>query len=294
MSNQYKVDSLRFKFQFGKKQWNTHPDMEMAKLSNGHLRFLDTKLGKETLLIIPDGPNIIEHYFEMLKDLRKKYRVVIFDLYGFGFSTHNGTYDYSFKKTNELLLELLDFINIDRVNIVFPCAIGFYGLYFTSHFPEKVNQLVLLQTPSHEEMAKWTDRIVPDYLKRPYVGQMIMPWVEKKFATTWYDYALPKGVDRLPYQKIATEGIQNGGNFCLCSLTQGLVSQLNQSIDIDTSIPTTLLYGDKDFTHKSTNFESIRVYHKNIDIIRFENCGHFPDLERSKDFMQIIGEKINP
>ena len=57
-------------------------------------------------------------------------------------------------------------------------------------------------------------------------------------------------------------------------------------------MPVTLIFGDKDFTHKTTNFASIKKYHKGIDIIRFENCGHFPDLERKEHFIQIVREKI--
>lgn len=292
MINQYTIDALRFKLRLSKKIWKTHPDMEMVDMSNGKLRVLDTKEGKEVVVIIPDGPNIIEHYFELLEHLRKRYRVVIFDLYGFGFSTHDGDYDYSHKKTNELLLELFDYLDVQRPNLVFPCAGGFYGLSFAHHYPEQVRQLILLQTPSQSEMSKWSDRIVPGYLKRPYASQVIMPFVEKKFASTWYDYALPKDVDRAPYQKIAVEAIQNGGSFCLCSLTQGLATQVNDNLEVDASIPTTLIYGDIDFTHKHTDFESIRAYHKKVDIIRFENCGHFPDLERKEHFMQILEDKI--
>lgn len=292
MNKQYHIDAIRFKLKFGTKKWKTHSDIQMVSLSGGELRVLDTKEGKETLFIIPDGPNIIEHYFDLLHDLRKIYRVVIFDLYGFGFSTHTGNYDYSFSKTNELIIELMDLLSIGRVNLIFPCAGGFYGLAFTRAYPEKVKQLILLQTPSLSEMDKWSNRIVPAYLKKPYLSQLIMPLVEKKFAKTWYDYALPKTVDRKPYQKIAVQGIKGGGSFCLCSLTQGIASEAGANLDIDVSIPTSLFFGDKDFTHKSTDFESIRQYHKAIDIIRFENCGHFPDLERKDQFLQVIKDKI--
>ncbi|MGB0839275.1 MAG: alpha/beta fold hydrolase [Chitinophagales bacterium] len=292
MANQFKIDALRFGMSFGKKIWKTHPDMEMISLSNGKLRVLDTKAGKTSLVIIPDGPNIIEHHFDIIKQLRKQYRVIVFDLYGFGFSIHNGNYDYSFAKTNLLINELLDLLHIQRTNLVLPCANGFYGIAYAHAHTEKVNHLLLLQTPSLDEMGKWSNRIVPSYLKKPFLSQMLMPFMEKKFANKWYDYALPKGTDRKPYQDIAVEGIKNGGNFCLCSLTQGLAMQYGTSWELDSAMPVTLIFGDKDFTHKTTDFESILSYHKGIDIIRFEGCGHFPDLERTPQFLQIVKDKI--
>lgn len=293
MSKQFSIDAFRFSFKRKTKKYATHPSIKMLKLSTGKIRILDTKEGKETILIIPDGPNIIEHYFSLVDKLKKSFRVIIFDLPGFGFSTHKGDYDYSFQKTNQLIVELLSVINLPKVNLVFPCAGGFYGLAFTQAFPEKVNHLLLIQTPSLGEMKKWTQRIVPNYLKKPYLSQVIMPFVENKFAENWYDYALPKEVDGSAYKSVALKGIKDGGSFCLCSLTQGLTEEMDTDLSIDVSIPLTLVYGTKDFTHKGTNFESILQYHEKADLIAFEQCGHFPDLEQEDKFVKLLKEKIS-
>lgn len=293
MSKQFSIDALRFSLKGQSKKYATHADIKMLNLSMGNIRILDTKAGKETILIIPDGPNIIEHYFSLVDKLKKSFRVIIFDLPGFGFSTHKGNYDYSFQKTNQLIVELLEVIRLSKVNLVFPCAGGFYGLGFTQAYPEKVNHLLLIQTPSLGEMKKWTKRIVPNYLKKPYLSQVIMPLVENKFADSWYDYALPKGVDGSAYKSVALKGLKDGGSFCLCSLTQGLTEEMYTDLSIDVSIPLTLVYGTKDFTHKGTNFESIRQYHAKADLIAFEQCGHFPDLEQEDKFVKLLKEKIS-
>lgn len=292
MSKQFSIDALRFSLKGKSKKYATHSNIRMIKLSMGNIRILDTKKGKETILIIPDGPNIIEHYFSLLDKLKKSFRVIIFDLPGFGFSTHNGSYDYSLNKTNQLILELLDLIQLPKVNIVFPCAGGFYGLSFTQAYPEKVNHLILIQTPSFGEMKKWTQRIVPNYLKKPYFGQLLMPFLENKFAEKWYDYALPKAVDGTKYKSIALKGIKDGGTYCLCSLTQGISVDMETDFKIDSTISLTLVHGTIDFTHKGTNFESIRQYHAKAEIIAFEQCGHFPDLEQEDKFTKLLKEKI--
>lgn len=269
-----------------------HPDIHFLPTSAGNIRFLDTKAGKETLLIIPDGPNVIEHYYPSLGPLRKSFRVVIFDLPGFGFSSNNGRYDYSYPATNQLILEILDYLRLEAVNVVFPCGHGFYGLAFTQAHPEKVKHLLLVQTPSQGEMQKWTDRTVPGMLKVPYLGQMLMPFMEKKFAHIWYKYALPKGIDRQPYQATALDCIKAGGRFCLCSLSQGLLKTMGTDLSVDPSIPMTMVHGNMDFTHKTTRFESIREYHPKVDIITFDRCGHFPDLEMPNLFLQLLKEKL--
>ena len=292
MKIRYKIDSLRASLKFKNTKWKTHPNMEMLTTSNGRIRVLDTKIGKESLLIIPDSPNVIEHYFDIIEQLGKSYRVIIFDLYGFGFSYHNGKYDYSFDSTNLLINEILDLLKVTRTNVIFPCSHGFYGISFATSNPDKVNQLILLQTPSLYEMNNWSDRIVPSFLKRPILSQLIMPLVEKKFVGKWYDYSLPKETDREPYQSVALKALNNGATYCLCSLTQGFATQNDSKFKLDDTLPMTLIYGNKDFTHKKTDFNSIKKYNSNIDIIQFEDCGHFPHLENKKRFIQIVKDKI--
>lgn len=294
MKIQYQIDALRSKLSWSKRNWKTHPNMEMLSLTHGKIRVLDTKVGKETLLIIPDSPNVIEHYFDLIKVLGKSYRVVVFDLYGFGFSYHHGSYDYSFDKTTLLINEILDTLKIERTHIIFPCSHGFYGIAYATAHPEKVSQLILLQTPSLDEMNKWSDRIVPTFLKQPVLSQLIMPFVEKKFADKWYDYSLPRETDKSPYKTVALEAINQGATYCLCSLTQGITSQNDHTFNLEDTLPVTLVYGDKDFTHKQTDFESIKRYQDNIDIIPFEGCGHFPHLEDQSRFIQLVKDKIKP
>lgn len=287
----YKIDSLRFKHKRqAQKPWK-NKEIGLLKTTLGTIRILDTKGDKPPILFIPDGPNIIEHHLPFFEKMRKDFRFICFDLPGFGFSFHQGQYDYSFTKTNQLIGELLAALNLKKVNIAFPCANGFYGLAFAQAFPEKVNQLILLQTPSLGEMKKWTSRMVPSLLKTPFIGQLVMPFMEEKFAKGWYEYALPKGVDRAPYQKIAVEGIQQGAAFCLCSLTQGLQKEMDVDLSIDSAVPLTLIYGNKDFSHKGTDFKTIANYHTSPNIVELD-CGHFPDLELPEKYGDLLREEL--
>jgi pimeloyl-ACP methyl ester carboxylesterase len=287
----YYIDAARFQFRrIDSSTWNQ--EIGFIKTRFGSIRLRDTKGDKPAIVIIPDGPNIIEHYHELVEKLRADFRLLIFDLPGFGFSFHNGEYDYSFSKTSELIREILDHFNLKSVHLAFPCANGFFGLAFTQAYPERVRQLVLIQTPALPEMAKWTARIVPNYLKIPIVGQLTMPWIEKTFAHRWYEYALPKGKDRSGYQKIALEGIHQGACFCLSSLTQGLTREINTDFKIDPAIPVMSIYGKNDFTHKTTNFESLKTYAPNTQFVAFEQCGHFPDLEFPQEYSALLREKL--
>lgn len=289
----YKIDALRFKRgRVRKKTWAPPwPGARLGLLSTtfGDIRVLDTAEAKEPLLIIPDSPNLIEHYTELVNICRHDFRLVIFELPGLGFSFHRGNYDYSFAKTNQIILELLDQLGLTKVNIAFPCANGFYGLSFTREYPERVNHLFLVQTPSLEEMGQWTKRVVPSFLKTPYLGQVLMPWMEKKFATVWYRHALlPDSHQKADFTQKALQGLQEGASFCLCSLSQGLMSQFQADLRIDPQIPSTLMYSNTDKTHRKTDFSSIQKYNPHTELIDFQITGHFPDLEAPTSFLAVV------
>ncbi|MBU3745073.1 MAG: alpha/beta hydrolase [Sediminibacterium sp.] len=56
-------------------------------------------------------------------------------------------------------------------------------------------------------------------------------------------------------------------------------------------MPTTLVWGAKDFSHRKTDKNSIKQHIKDCEIIEFDNCGHFPELEDTKKFVQLIRER---
>jgi pimeloyl-ACP methyl ester carboxylesterase len=287
----YYIDAFRFPFRrVDSSQWNQ--EVGMIRTTFGNIRLRDTKGDKPALIIIPDGPNVIEHYNELVALLQADFRLLIFELPGFGFSTHQGQYDYSFQKTTQLIREIIDRFHLKKVNLAFPCSHGFYGLAFAQAHPDYVQHLTLIQTPSLPEMAKWSARIVPQYLKIPVLGQLIMPWIETTFAKRWYEYALPKGKDRAPFQQTALNGIHTGGCFCLSSLTQSIAKEAATDFDIDPAIPVLSIYGKNDFTHRDTNFETLKTYALEAQFVAYDNCGHFPDLEFPQEYSTLLKEKL--
>ncbi len=150
----------------------------------------------------------------------------------------------------------MDILKIEKAALAFSCSNGFYAIKTTELFPQRINRLFLSQTPSIHAMSKWTENAIPKILKFPVIGQIANIFSEKKFAKIWYKYALPKETDTSKYQKEALHSLKNGGCFCLSSLIQGLSKEINSSLKAS-EVPSTLIWGSKDFTHRNTNKESI-------------------------------------
>lgn len=283
------IDTLRFRFKRKTKRWAEN--IRLVSTNFGEIRLLDTGENKPVILTIPDGPNVIEHHQQLISQLSENFRVVCFEFPGIGFSYPNSRFDYSFNAASKLVIELMDLLKIEKATLAFSCSNGFYAIKTAELFPERINRLFLSQTPSLNSMSKWTEKAIPRVLKLPIIGQFANLFLVKKFANIWYKYALPKPTDKSLYRKKAIHSLENGGCFCLSSLVQGLQKEKGSKLTV-VDVPATLIWGSKDFTHQKTNAQSILEHLPNCEIIEFDSCGHFPELEDTNRYVELISERV--
>ncbi len=284
------IDTYRFRHRKVVRIQNEN--INFIKTDFGTVRVLDTSGNKRVILNVPDGPNVIEHHKSLISRLSENYRVVCFELPGIGFSYPNSKFNYKLNNASKLIINLMDILSIDKATLAFSCSNGFYAIKTAELFPNRINRLFLSQTPSLHAMQLWTKNAIPKTLKYPIIGQLVNIFSEKKFAKVWYKYALPKETDISKYQKTALEALDSGGCFCLSSLVQGLSEEINSVLKVK-EIPSTLIWGSKDFTHRITDNTSIIEHLPNCEIIEFENCGHFPELEDTDRYVALIHQRLS-
>ncbi len=141
-------------------------------------------------------------------------------------------------------------------------------------------------------MVKWTNGNIPSILRYPIIGQIVNSVLEKKLTKIWYKYALPKETDKSTYVNTAILSLKNGGCFCLSGLVQGLEKESMSKLNV-MGVPSTIIWGTKDYTHRKTDNKSILEHLPNCEIIEFENCGHFPELEDTNRYVDLLKEKLN-
>jgi len=282
------VDNIRFGLKRVNAQWNSH--IRLLQTDFGTIRILDTGNNKPVIVNVPDGPNVIEHQLGLINSLSQNFRIICFEFPGIGFSHPNSKFDYSFDKASKLVINVLDILKVNRATLAFSCSNGFYAIKTAQEFPDRIKRLFLSQTPSTHAMDKWTNDSIPTVLKYPVIGQIANSFFEKKFAKIWYKYALPKSTDKTEYRDTAISALEKGGCFCLSSLVQGLEKEINKTLYIH-NIPTTLIWGSQDYTHRNTDRNSILEHIPNCEIIEFKNCGHFPELEETEKYVSLIHEK---
>ena len=267
-----------------KRAFAVDPRMQIVATRAANLRVLDTGGKGPVVILAPDGPCVIEHYSDLISLLSEKFRVICFDMPGFGFSYPRPIYRFGLEETAEAIIELMDYLEVPKAVLAMSCANGFFAMSTARNHPERVSHLVLAQTPSLTAMKRWTDRIVPKPIKLPYVGQLVMAATARKFSASWFDIALPRDhAEKSRFVEPAQKAVENGGCFCLASLVQGMLERDDAELR-GVQCPTLLLYGENDFSHKYTDFQSLKELIPHAQIEGLVGCAHFPDLEDSQRY----------
>ncbi|MGB1562910.1 MAG: alpha/beta fold hydrolase [Sinimarinibacterium flocculans] len=268
--------------------------MRILPTLQGPVRALDSGGHGPVLLFAPDGPCVIEHYAALVAALRTDFRVVVFDLPGFGMSAPTAGYAHRLEQGADVILGVLDALCIARATLCFSCVNGFYAMAAAAKAPARVERLILAQTPGVAAMQAWTARMIPRPLRVPGLGQAINFFSRRKLARIWYRTALPKGADARPFDAPAQATLDHGGCFCLAGVVQGMApTPVDHPLLQPRDVPVTLLWGGADFSHKYTDPDSLLPHLPQARILRFDAIGHFPDLEQPDTYAAVVREALH-
>lgn len=258
--------------------------------THGTLRVLDTGAHRDkhapVILMVPDGPNVIEHHLAVIEKLTPHARVICFDMPGFGYSRPPFSYAHTAQQGAETVLAVMDALGVREASLFFSCANGYYAIRAAKLAPHCIRRLLLCQTPGLQAMHAWTQRNVPAAIRTPMVGQILMRGARRKFAHTWYGMAMSDKPQRAEFRAVSDHTLTHGGCFCLAGIVQGL-SRMQEDQLSGVNTPATLLWGDADRSHKHTRAESLLELLPQADVKHFPDCGHFPDLEQPQRYAEI-------
>lgn len=253
----------------------------------GRIRVRDTAGKGPVVVMVPDGPNVIEHHAEVIALLAPHARVVCFDMPGFGFSAPGAAYAHSLQQGSDVVLAVLDALDIREAALAFSCGNGFYAIAAARRAPQRVRHLLLAQTPGFSAMTAWTLRNVPKAIRTPVVGQVLNRVMRRKLAHTWYGMAMPDKPQRREFRATADQALAHGACFCLAGVVQGM-SGATPEMFAGVKQPATLLWGDSDRSHRHTRAESLHELLPHAQIRHLPDCGHFPDLEQPAEYVKVV------
>jgi pimeloyl-ACP methyl ester carboxylesterase len=262
----------------------------LLRTARGTLRVRDTAGRGPVVVLVPDGPNVIEHHKDVIERLAPHARVICFDMPGFGYSRPTAGYAHGLEQGAQVVLAVMGALDVREASLLFSCANGFYAIAAARAAPQRIRRLLLCQTPGLSAMPAWTLRNVPLPIRTPVVGQVLIRAARRKFAHTWYGMAMPPDKpgqpQRAEFRAVADHALTHGACFCLAGVVQG-VGQAKQTQLTGVRQPTTLLWGDSDRSHRHSRAESLLELLPQAQIRHFPECGHFPDLEQPQVYAEL-------
>ncbi|MDX2189221.1 MAG: alpha/beta fold hydrolase [Bacteroidota bacterium] len=256
------------------------------------LHYIDEGKG-ETLLFVHGTPSWSFDFRNIIKNLKEKFRCVAIDHIGFGLSTKPEYFDYSTQNHSRTLEKFISEKQLDNITLVVHDFGGPIGLNFAIQFPEKITNLIILNS------WLWSNEKDPDFIKlKKILKSPLLPFLYRylNFSPKYIlpqsfgDHKLPKNLSTQYTKPFADKSQRNGALAFAKSLLNDQLwfEQLWNKRESISNKPTLFIWGMKDAVIKPHHLEKFQSGFTNSTTIKLETCGHFPQEEQPEIVIKAI------
>jgi len=232
--------------------------------------------------------------------LAKKYRVVAPDLLGHG-QSDKPRGDYSLGAFAVWLRDLLDELGVARATVVGQSLGGGVAMQFVYQHPDYCQRLVLISSGGLGPDVGWTLRL----LSAPG-AEFILPIIAPSPVLTagnklrsWFTAAgiqSPRGAEVWnAYSSLADKPTRQAFLRTLRSVVDyrgQAVSALNR-LHLTSDLPTMAIWGDRDTIIPVDHAYAAHAARSDSRLEILAGVGHFPQVERPTDVVELIDDFIN-
>ncbi len=273
----------------------SRPDMQLVPTRLARVRMRAQILpGRPAIVIIPDGPNTIEHHDVVFEAFSGRYSVVAIEPPGLGFSYARHPDALGFEGTVAAVEQALRTLPIEQFVLSGSCVQAYLAIALAVRLDKQALGVIASQATDLAGQKRWTHSQVDPtgLLSAPHVGQQA--WLrasnrESMSIDAWYKIAAGPDVDIKPWQDIARSTMRCGACYGLASLIQGWFGEVD--IPVPTwNGPAVVLFGMADKTHQrsGSRIDGLTSYLPKAEIRRLDRIGHFPDLESLAEFSLAV------
>ena len=256
------------------------PTSHFINIKGDRLHIRDTGNPEGPVVVFIHGFGASLHTWENWSTaLEKNYRVIRFDLPGFGLSETDLKRDYSDDRTNDILLGLLEQLDVKKMYLVGNSIGGRIAWYFSAKHPELVAKLVLISPDGFESpgMAYNKAPEVPSYMDAiQYIFPKLMFKKNLEFAYAKQDFLTQTLF--LQYYELA---LYPGHRKAMLDRMRQTVLQDPRLYLKNIHCPVLLLWGEKDGMIPISNAKDYLALLPQATLQRIENIGHLPQEEDS-------------
>ena len=259
---------------------------------------IDEGESEETLVILHGYPTSSYDYYKVLPELSKKYRVIVHDHLGFGFSDKPQNYSYSLIEQADIAVELWKKLDLKRVNILAHDYGTSVCTEIITRFNKKqidlnINQIILSNGSIHIEYSKL--RTIQKLLKSKITGKWIAKLTnylifKKNMRNVYFD---KNKVSDSELEQMWFQLENNQGRKVIHLLTNYINERYyfwHRWIGAlkETKIPTKIIWAKNDPIAIPKIGELLHQEIPNNKIYWIENCGHFLMLEKPKEWLDLV------
>jgi len=261
------------------------------------LHYIDEGNG-DTLLFVHGTPSWSFDFRKIIKSLKENCRCVAIDHIGFGLSNKPEHYDYTTQNHSRTLEKFVLDKQLDNITLVVHDFGGPIGLNFALQYPEKIKNLIILNS------WLWISENDPDYIKlKKILKNPLLPFLYRylnfspKFILpqSFGDSKLPKNLLKQYTKPFADKTQRNGALAFAKSLLndQKWFEELWNKRHSISGKPTLFIWGMKDPVIKPHNLEKFLSGFRNSKTVQLETCGHFPQEEQPEKVIKAMIDFLN-
>ena len=223
---------LRLRSVLGSTLFHSRPDIRCVSFPECIIRYRVAGSGPRTLVLATDPPIAVEQYDELIDLLKKDFRVIVFEVPGFGFSLPLSGFRFDFVRLNDVVAKFLSQLDLGPSILAFPCVAAYGAVDIAARYPHLVSHVVLIQAPSWAEQIKWKHaRDKKGILSRPLVGQVALQAFKRRSAPAWLGAAIGNRDKLADFVEKTDHALSGGACFCLASAFQRYLTDAPRQSD---------------------------------------------------------------
>ncbi len=271
---------------------------KFISIFNRNIFYIDEGNSDETLVVLHGYPTSSFDYHKVLEQLSKKYRVIIHDHLGFGFSDKPLNYSYSLIEQADFALEIWKQLGLKKVTLLAhdygtSVATEILARHNKKQIDLQIDKLFLCNGSAHIELSKL--RTIQKLLKSKITG---------KFVASLTNYSIFKKNMRNIYfdkTKATNEELKemwfqlenNNGRKVIHQLTNYINERYyywHRWIGAlkETQVQTKIIWAKNDPIAIPKIAELLHKEIPNNELIWMENCGHFLMLEKPEEWSKLV------
>ncbi len=260
---------------------------EIYNGKKGLIEYLDSKTTGDVIVFVHGAGSNLTQFDDQIQEFSKDFRVIALSMAGHGKSRLKGEITQeklSFENMASQLIELMDFLNIERFHVVGNSAGGVVGLEVLRANFDRLKTITIFGTAPKMNLPNYAVKII-NLIDRTML----------KIAQDFYINAIIKhsSKNEKTREKFRTLVMENDKETII-EFRKNLGNYDYVKEIENCKLPLMIIKSqyDKDINRSLVKFEKQFKENPKVSIINLENAGHIANVDNPKEFNKIVREFI--